>query len=55
MAKLFCSKCGRELDVTPYGKTTKDNVIKLASDHASKIGCDYPSVNVMKVLAALKS
>ena len=54
MAKLKCVKCGVELDAAKYGPLTRDSVIKMASDHASKLGCDYPAANVQKVLSELK-
>lgn len=52
--KVICNKCGVELDLTPYGEATRDSVTKLGSDHASKLGCDYPAANGVKVLAEFK-
>ncbi len=49
---LNCYKCGRELDVSPYGKG-RLAVVHLGSDHASKCGCNYVAENVDKVTKAL--
>lgn len=54
MIKVICNKCGVELNLTPYGEATKASVTKLGSDHASKLGCDYPAANGEKVLAEFR-
>lgn len=54
MADVNCVKCGRKLDAGPKEDLTKLSVQKMASDHASKFGCDYPAANVVKVLKELR-
>lgn len=43
-----CEKCGEVLDASPYG-VTKQAVVEMASDHASKRGCDWAAKNLDKV------
>ena len=44
--RVPCKKCGQQLDIKPYGEATEDSVRRLASDHASKEGCDWPANNI---------
>ena len=53
MKSFACPKCGVQLSTaTPAysGLHEADAVAKLASDHASKNGCDWLGVNIKKVL-----
>ena len=50
---MKCYKCGADFDPTPYGKGT-DGVVAAASDHASKLGCDYPANHIREVVQQLK-
>jgi hypothetical protein len=52
---ISCLKCGRELTLDEYGKANRDNVIRMASDHASKLGCGYPALNVEEFTSMFKS
>ena len=50
---MKCYKCGVVFDPSSYGKD-RDAVIRTASDHASKTGCDWPASHIGEVMKQLK-